>query len=103
MEDLRGGSTTSQLRHDIDTGLTGDKVAETDPAAAPLGTDDEAAGRPPSPAAVRLARAQENVAGKPGVVRTPESGASGPAPVIWFWVAVAVFAVVILGAFALVD
>jgi len=37
-----------RLRHAIDTGQTGDKIPYPDPAAAPLGTDDEAAGvRPP--------------------------------------------------------
>jgi hypothetical protein len=39
-----------QLRADIDSGRTGDKVAAPDPAMAPLGTDDEAAGTPPSSA-----------------------------------------------------
>jgi hypothetical protein len=38
---------TDQLREQIDRGQTGDKVDFPDPAAAPLGTDDEAAGRPP--------------------------------------------------------
>ena len=33
-----------RLRHDIDSGRTGDKIPVEDPAAAPLGTDDEAAG-----------------------------------------------------------
>lgn len=33
-----------RLRDAIDRGLTGDKVPAIDPAAAPLGTDDEAAG-----------------------------------------------------------
>ncbi|WP_395014857.1 hypothetical protein [Dongia sp.] len=37
---------TEQLREAIDRGATGDKVDFPDPAAAPLGTDDEAAGRP---------------------------------------------------------
>lgn len=36
-----------RLRNRIDRGLTGDKVPATDPAAAPLGTDDEAAGTSP--------------------------------------------------------
>ncbi len=48
-----------RLRHDIDRGRGGDKVQVTDPAAAPLGTDDEAAGRPPSPRRVRLAHWHE--------------------------------------------
>lgn len=40
--------TTDRLRHDIDQGRAGDKVPFADPAAAPLGTDDEAAGTPAS-------------------------------------------------------
>lgn len=36
-----------QIRRAIDTGQTRDKVEAPDPAAAPLGTDDEAAGVPP--------------------------------------------------------
>lgn len=35
-----------RLRVDIDRGRTGDKVNNPDPAAAPLGADDEAAGTP---------------------------------------------------------
>jgi hypothetical protein len=33
----------ARLRDRIDSGLTGDKVAASDPAMAPLGTDNEAA------------------------------------------------------------
>lgn len=36
--------TMEQLRDDIDSGRTGEKVPASDPAAAPLGADDEAAG-----------------------------------------------------------
>ncbi|WP_372398309.1 hypothetical protein ABMY26_16445 [Azospirillum sp. HJ39] len=36
-----------RMRRDIEQGRTGDKVPATDPAAAPLGTDDEAAGTTP--------------------------------------------------------
>lgn len=39
---------TSRLRHAIDKGESADKVAFPDPAAAPLGTDAEAGGRPPT-------------------------------------------------------
>jgi hypothetical protein len=46
-------------RADIDSGRTGDKVPFPDPAAAPLGTDDEAAGTPPDAARLALA-AQEH-------------------------------------------
>jgi hypothetical protein len=52
-------STTDRLRDDIDSGRTGDKVVANDPAAAPLGTDDEAAGTPPSRDAIDLARRHE--------------------------------------------
>jgi hypothetical protein len=36
--------TPDRLRHEIDTGQTGDKVDNPDPAIAPLGTDEEAGG-----------------------------------------------------------
>ena len=49
---MSSGDTLEQLRADIDSGRTGDKVSAPDPAMAPLGTDDEAAGTPPSPAAI---------------------------------------------------
>lgn len=39
-------ATVDQLRADIDSGRTGDKVPGRDLAAAPLGTDEEAAGTP---------------------------------------------------------
>ena len=38
-----------QVRDRIDLGATGEKVSGSDPAAAPLGTDDEAAGVPSEP------------------------------------------------------
>lgn len=57
MSGMRGN--TDRLRSDIDQGRTGDKVAFSDPAAAPLGADDEAAGVPPSPEMVEQARRME--------------------------------------------
>jgi hypothetical protein len=59
--------TTEQLRIAIDQGAGGSKVDAGDPAAAPLGTDDEAGGTPNTAAQVRLAAAQE-------VRATPSSG-----------------------------
>lgn len=53
------GGTSEQLRDEIDRGGTGDKVAFSDPAAAPLGTDDEAAGHPPPPGQVQTAMHHE--------------------------------------------
>lgn len=67
------GATVSQLRQDIDSGATGDKVPMPDPAAAPLGTDDEAAGAPPEPDLVEAARRAER-AGR----RSPEHPADRP-------------------------
>jgi hypothetical protein len=58
--------TPSRLRDDIDSGRTGDKVPASDPAAAPLGTDEEAAGTPIPPEAVAAAHRYE-VAGPASV------------------------------------
>jgi hypothetical protein len=52
-------TTTAKLKHDIDRGRGGDKVDVIDPAAVPLGTDDEAAGTPPTPRAVEQAHRDE--------------------------------------------
>lgn len=57
--------TTDQLRDRIDSGRTGEKVAFPDPAAAPLGTDAEAGGAPPTEAERRLAEAADPVAPAP--------------------------------------
>ena len=59
-------ATAAQLRDDIDCGLTGDKVCWPDPAAAPLGTDEEAAGVPTSPEQFALARAHHAFVAVPG-------------------------------------
>lgn len=52
-------NTPSRLRHDIDTGKGRDKIAYPDPAAAPLGTDDEAAGTPVTGMQTQLAHQNE--------------------------------------------
>lgn len=81
--DPRQGATTDQLRDDIQSGRTGDKVPGFDPAAAPLGTDDEAAGAPPSPQTVQAARIQEQAGpadgGRPNA-STPEMQPDGRPP-----------------------
>ena len=51
--------TTAMLKADIDSGATGDKTEVFDPGLSPLGTDDEAAGRPPSAERIRIARHYE--------------------------------------------
>jgi len=53
--------TTAQLKGDINSGQTGDKNPVFDPALAPLGTDDEAAGRPPSAFRIELAHKYERL------------------------------------------
>jgi hypothetical protein len=51
--------TSAQLRHGITSGQGGDKVSNIDPAAAPLGTDDEAGGNPPTQQQLVQAAAHE--------------------------------------------
>jgi hypothetical protein len=58
--------TPSKLRDRIDRGDAGSKVDAYDPAAAPLGTDEEAAGTPVSSTAAASAYKQE-------VERSPEA------------------------------
>ena len=63
------------LRDDIDSGRTGDKVAFPDPAAAPLGTDEEAAGTPVSAQAAAMARSAEM--GRPRTVTRAKRAGAG--------------------------
>jgi hypothetical protein len=70
--DSRKGPTSAQLRHDIDRGATGDKTPGVDPAAAPLGTDEEAGGAAPTPAEIAHARNAER--------RDVKRGANAAAP-----------------------
>lgn len=60
------GGAADRLRDEIDRGGTGDKIAFTDPAAAPLGTDDEAAGTPPTAEQVAEAARHESARDRPG-------------------------------------
>src|SRR3954471_24830501 len=53
--------TTAMLKADIDSGRTGDKIGELDPGLSSLGTDDEAAGRPPSALRIALAQYHETI------------------------------------------
>ena len=57
-------TNVDKLRDDIDRGRTGDKVDVSDPAAAPLGTDDEAAGTPVTAARAAIAHASSRSAGQ---------------------------------------
>ncbi|MFE1597614.1 hypothetical protein [Methylobacterium sp. ID0610] len=65
------GATTAQLKADIDSGRTGDKVEVYDPGLSPLGTDDEAAGHPPTPERVAEARRNEGPARFAGGAEKP--------------------------------
>ncbi|MBY6241627.1 hypothetical protein [Methylosinus sp. Sm6] len=60
MDDKDRPPTSDRLRIDIDHGLAADKVASPDPAAAPLGTDDEAGGAPPTAEQRALAAAHQH-------------------------------------------
>jgi len=68
----------AQLRGDIDKGRTGDKAPGIDPAAAPMETDAEAGGAPPSPAEIAQARrAERRGAGDANAAdpnKTPDGG-----------------------------
>lgn len=55
----RDGATVAQLKDDINSGRTGDKAPGFDPAAAPLGVDEEAAGTPLPAEVVAQARRDE--------------------------------------------
>jgi hypothetical protein len=56
---MSSSENAAKLRADIDSGRTGDKVPAADPAAALLGTDEEAAGTPTAPEAIAQARHRE--------------------------------------------
>lgn len=77
-------STVEQLRRDIDSGLTGDKVAVLDPAAAPLGADEEAAGTPLPPEAITQAHQYELARGRDVAAKK----ASNKYKSVWLYVAV---------------
>ena len=66
----------SILRASIDSGRGRDKIAYPDPAAAPLGTDDEAAGTPATPERVATAMRHE-LPPEARTRRSPASAASG--------------------------
>jgi hypothetical protein len=78
------GNTAAQLRDDIDSGRTGEKIDWPDPAAAPLGTDEEASGTPPHRRTVEAARRSESAA----PVKSTEN--RGHAHAAWVQVAIVV-------------
>src|SRR4051795_10745079 len=80
MRDIRN---VDELRSKIDSGQTGDKMPWPDPAAAPLGTDDEAGGAPPHRAQAAMAYRQEG--GRPVSSRSPIGRGLG---VAWWMVGI---------------
>ena len=80
------GHSQEKLRGRIDSGQTGDKVPYPDPAMAPLGTDDEAAGtssrlEPDTLGAADRAALEQPHRPRPGPHGTPGAGTA-------IWVAV---------------
>ena len=63
------GLTAPQHQARIDRGEEGDKVPGFDPAAAPLGTDEEAAG---TPTRIRAGRPPSRAKPEPGLTPAPE-------------------------------
>ena len=86
----RDGATTEQIRHNIDQGRSGDKVRGSDPAVAPLGTDEEAAGTPIDPAVLKDVRDREARFTKPTDDQGDFSGV-----LAWVVIVVAFFSVLI--------
>jgi hypothetical protein len=80
-----------QLRAAIDTGKTADKVDFPDPAAAPLGTDDEASGYSPSSAQVKQSLNAETVPSPRGKDRRSIEGF----PTAYIVIAIALIAIIL--------
>ncbi|CAH1658664.1 MULTISPECIES: hypothetical protein [unclassified Chelatococcus] len=95
--------TSAQLKEGIDRGHAKDKVDFPDPAAAPLGTDDEAAGTPPTEAELKLAGEAEFT--RPGD-RSPHDtrerirGPSGTSNIERGWSVAAEISIVVISVFA---
>ncbi|MFO1069940.1 MAG: hypothetical protein U1E14_15590 [Geminicoccaceae bacterium] len=83
-----------QVRRRIDTGVTGDKIAYSDPAIAPLGTDAEDGGHPQQPMRTEelpTRRAEQPLPGSPTPRNDPLPSRSG-----FLWAGVAVVVVMLL-------
>ena len=96
--------TTQQLKSDIDTGKTGDKVVEGfDLGLSTLGTDDEASGTPNTPEQVAMARSLER---RKAPQVPPEQSAGKPTPglpAVWSIVVGFILVVATVGVAALVP
>ena len=99
MEDAssrRDGDTVLQLKDDIDSGRSGDKVATSDPGMASLGTCDEAGGTSATPERVALAREQEQ---KIGRIATSDDKPKTNVPLLAMIGVVVVVAIVVVAFF----
>jgi hypothetical protein len=88
----------AELRKRIDRGETGDKVAGFDPAAAPLGTDEEAAGTPTVgiTAPEGVSHPHSSLTPAPQDSIAPDANPAKPRGTVWWAVvALAILAVVI--------
>ena len=84
--------TVDRMRADISEGRTGEKVNFPDPAAAPMGTDEEAAGTAPT---LRERAIEDRQRPNPGPAPYPPNG-----PIFFYFAIIAVLAVAVL-AFAM--
>ena len=75
--DIRPGSNAAELKADLNTGRTGDKINVFDPGLSMLGTDDEAGGYPMTPEDISVARAQERREPKSFAPAMPSHDAGG--------------------------
>lgn len=80
-------ATMDQLRHQIDSGNAAEKVNYPDPAAAPLGTDEEAAG-------TRTQITRDDILKETGGRPSPQRNARGHSP--WALVTAAIIAALLI-------
>lgn len=90
--------TSDSLRTAVDQGQTRDKVPFPDPAAAPLGTDDEAAGTPPTPEQRRIAARHELSRDPDAMISAPQDGKGRRLGLVLLALLVVVLAVVLVAA-----
>jgi hypothetical protein len=84
------------LRGAIDSGETRDKVPGSDPAASPLGTDDEAAGTPISARQSEAAIRQETGRGSAVPPEPASTTTTGAGPRVWVWMVGAILVLIVL-------
>ncbi len=86
----------AQLKGDINSGRTGDKIAHVDVGAAMLGTCEEAGGAPPTPQQVKLARSNEAASERVRAAADPH-GQRGWTMPLYLGIVGAICAVLVIG------